>query len=344
MPAAVPPGLDAALPEPPAASAPGPMIRSVAARIALYMACWLAAYNLAAVPALLVGVILAFQKGRINQEVMDRLMKGDVAALLGWPLFGVMNWCILAATVGITWIVVRYIDREPIAAIGFGPLRWRALHWLLGFLLGGLFLDSIFLAGSAVGWYHVSRIEPAARAVPLLVSALVILLPAAAVEEITMRGYVLRVIEERYGWKRALLASSLIFAVLHALNPGFIKSPGALPGLLLAGVYLGSAYLLTHRLDFPIALHTAWNFFEGPVFGFKVSGLETPSVLHLRESGPALWTGGAFGPEAGILIPLALLLHLPLLWLAGRWLRSMEDGIRGRIQLLEEAPGTEPRA
>src|SRR5262249_37602982 len=218
------PGLEAPVPEPPAVSAPGPMIRSVAGRVALYMALWLGAYNLAAVPALLVGMILLFQKGPPSEAVMERLTRGDVSAVLGWPLFGVMHWCILAATVGITWIVVRTIDREPTAAIGFGPLRWRALHWLLGFLLGGLFLDSLFLAGSAVGWYHVSHVEPVARAAPLLISALLILLPAAAVEEMTMRGYVLRVIEERYGWKRALLASSLIFAVLHALNPGFIKS------------------------------------------------------------------------------------------------------------------------
>ena len=53
-------------------------------------------------------------------------------------------------------------------------------------------------------------------------------------------------------------------------------APAPLLGLLVAGVYLGAAYLLTWRLYFPIALHTAWNLFEGPVFGFHVSGISTP--------------------------------------------------------------------
>jgi membrane protease YdiL (CAAX protease family) len=216
------------------------------------------------------------------------------------------------------------------AVLGLGPLRRRALHWALGFLLGGLFLGSIFLAGRALGWYHVESVRRDGRVPLMLLGALFLFLPAAAVEEISMRGYVLRVLAGQYGWLKALVGSSLIFAVLHGANPSFIASPGALPGLLLAGIYLGSAYVLTRRLDFPIALHTAWNFFEGPVFGFRVSGLEVPSVVQLRDAGPALLTGGHFGPEAGVLVPLGLLVHLPLVWLAGRWLQRLDE--RGGIQ------------
>ena len=108
------------------------------------------------------------------------------------------------------------------------------------------------------------------------------------------------------------------FAALHAANPGFWRSPAPLLGLIIAGLYLGTAYLATGRLYLPVALHTAWNLFEGPVFGFRVSGIQTPSLLAVRETGPALWTGGAFGPEAGLLVPLALLLHFPLLLVVAR--------------------------
>jgi CAAX protease family protein len=304
----------------------GGMIASAWGRIALYLFIWVVAICVVQLPGLVIGIAVLARRG---VPVIQKLMAGEMS-VLGWPLLATLNWLTLAATVAVTWAFARYVDRDPVPLRGFQPSHNQLAHWLAGFFLGGLFITSILAAGRMLGWYHLLTVRPPAQAVLVLLVALVIFLPAAAVEEITMRGYVLRVLEERYGWRVALTVSSLIFAGFHAGNPGFFTSPGALPGLLLAGVYLGSAYLLTRRLYFPIALHTAWNVFEGPVCGFRVSGFQVPSIIQLRETGPALWTGGPFGPEAGAVIPVALLVHLPLLWAVGRWLRSLdfEDEMR----------------
>jgi membrane protease YdiL (CAAX protease family) len=188
---------------------------------------------------------------------------------------------------------------------------------IVGFGLGGALLATVFLVGWRLGWFRVVGVLPPEQVPALLAASLVILLPAAAAEEIALRGYVLQALASRYGSRWALALSSGIFALFHGLNPN--AGWPAIAGITVAGVYLGAAYLLTRRLWIPIAAHTAWNFFEGPVFGFPVSGIPMPSsILTTETHGPELWTGGIFGPEAGLLLALAILVHLALLlWAAG---------------------------
>ena len=72
--------------------------------------------------------------------------------------------------------------------------------------------------------------------------------------------------------------------------------------------------MVTRALWLPIGLHFAWNFFQGPVFGFPVSGTQTSTLLQLEPVGPELLTGGRFGPEASLVGVAAELLGIALLW------------------------------
>ena len=78
------------------------------------------------------------------------------------------------------------------------------------------------------------------------------------------------------------------------------KQLAVLFGLL--GAMLGVGLVYTGRLALPIGFHIAWNFFQGGVFGFPVSGGDQQvALLTVDDRGPALWTGGAYGPEGGLL-------------------------------------------
>ncbi|MCZ7553713.1 MAG: CPBP family intramembrane metalloprotease [Anaerolineales bacterium] len=125
-------------------------------------------------------------------------------------------------------------------------------------------------------------------------------------EELYFRGYLLQNLRAglNLGWGVAL--STAAFSLAHFANPH--ASAIALLGILLAGLLFAYAYLRSGRLWLAIGLHIGWNFFEGAVFGFPVSGMETLRLIHPQVNGPELFTGGAFGPEAGLALLPALAL------------------------------------
>lgn len=127
---------------------------------------------------------------------------------------------------------------------------------------------------------------------------------AAILEEIMFRGFLFRLIETVAGTWWALLATSALFGAAHALNPGATVLT-SIAIALEAGLLLGVAYAATKRLWFPIGMHAAWNFSESTVFGMSVSGLgASKGLIAGTVSGPAILTGGQFGPEASIIAVL----------------------------------------
>lgn len=120
-------------------------------------------------------------------------------------------------------------------------------------------------------------------------------------EEIMVRGFVLgRLLNTQMNRFVALLLSSIIFSLLHLLNPGI--SVFSLINIVLAGILLGASYLYTRNLAFPLSLHLFWNWIQGPILGFKVSGNDTSTSLlslQLEENNPL--NGGDFGFEGSIL-------------------------------------------
>jgi membrane protease YdiL (CAAX protease family) len=137
------------------------------------------------------------------------------------------------------------------------------------------------------------------RALSIVIESLVLTIAIAVNEETMMRGYVLQTLKWGYGAVPALLITSIVFGSMHIFNPG--ASLAGVLGTGAAGLLLGYGYLATGRLWLSIGLHFGWNLALGPIFGFPVSGMNLESIVHQTVHGPRLWTGGSFGPEAGLL-------------------------------------------
>jgi len=218
----------------------------------------------------------------------------------------------LLATGLVFWLATR-IDRRKMTDFGF---RFNSMWWRdfgFGLLLGALLMALIFVIELAAGWITITTALESTVAgqsfwVGLLLS-LVLFFCVGIYEEMMSRGYQLRNLAEglkcKYlNPKAALLLayfiSSSFFGLLHIANPN--ASLLSTLFLMAAGLFLGLGFILTGDLAIPIGLHMSWNFFQGSVFGFPVSGMNIgASFIGIHQSGPELLTGGVFGPEAGLI-------------------------------------------
>jgi len=218
------------------------------------------------------------------------------------------------ATVLATWAFCRFIDGISLERLGLQ----RDAGWLRdligGMLAGAALMTGVVLVEVGVGGYRVDGTAATGPAVAAILTGLVLYSLVAFGEELLARGYVLRTLAEQWGWRRAAVASSLVFALLHAGNPG--SDVWAVLGVFFAGVMLAVGYIRTRRLWLPMGVHGTWNLFQGPVYGFPVSGTEASGLLTLTPVGPELLTGGAFGPEASAVGVLACIVGTGIL---ARW-------------------------
>jgi membrane protease YdiL (CAAX protease family) len=294
-------------------------------RVLLYVAVWFGVW----VAAQTAGAVLFLVVELLRTHSMEAAQRGmGVGAgphtLPALGFLGTVQYAAFAGTLGITALFVHFVDRRPLASLGFQRVPGWWAQWPLGFLIEGAHFGALFGVGCLAGWYRVTGFASPVQTVVILVVAILLALPAAAVEEITMRGYVLQALESRWGTVAAVVSNAALFALLHIFNPDG-RDPMALAGLFLAGVYLSVAYVATRQLWLPIAMHTAWNVFEGPVFGLPVSGMDMPqSVLHVTSHGPAWGTGGGFGPEAGLPVLFTTAVWIVFVGLLGRRLRRQD--------------------
>ncbi len=204
----------------------------------------------------------------------------------------------------------RFLDKRSIVSLGLKLNRQALWDVLIGIGITFFQMGLVYGIEITLGWTkfegYAWQMESGLAVAEGLGVWLVIFLIVGWQEELLSRGYHLQSLESGLKTFWAVLISSSVFGVLHLGNPG--ASWISTLGIVLAGLFLALPYLLTRQLWLSIGLHIGWNFFEGVVFGFQVSGIETFRLLRHTVSGPELWTGGAFGPEAGLLVIPAIAL------------------------------------
>lgn len=202
------------------------------------------------------------------------------------------------------YLARRFIDRKTFSSLGFKLSPNTIVDLISGILISGLMMATIYAIFYSLGWLTFNGFVWEAAAPQEALNSLTlwigIFLAVGFYEEILSRGYHLQNLEEGLNTAWAVFLSSGIFGMLHIFNPNATLISTL--GILLAGYFLAYGYIRTRQLWLSIGLHIGWNIFEGPVFGFKVSGLDTGGLLLHDIIGPELWTGGPFGPEAGLVM------------------------------------------
>jgi membrane protease YdiL (CAAX protease family) len=233
---------------------------------------------------------------------VDALVVTVLNALSGSALLSlVAGGAAAAATLALyRWTTRRIEKKEPEDLPVAGRFRTLGRGTLAGI---GLFTATV-LAIAVFGGFGIDGWGSFGG----MLSIFGLMTAVATVEEVLFRGVLFRQIEERAGTWPALAVSATLFGLLHLIN-----DPTAFGGALAivaAGLMAGGAYVATRALWLPIGLHLGWNFAEGGIFGVPVSGADSSTLGLLRGvfDGPALLTGGTFGPEASVFAVLASLL------------------------------------
>ena len=205
----------------------------------------------------------------------------------------------------IVFIFSKVIDRIPLLHLGFAGDKRGALT---GFFLAGALLGTgsmILLMTGHLQWVNSNNNWKE------LFSLLMLLLLIAFSEELAFRGYILRNLLESLSRRPAILLSGAGFVLMHAANPGMEVT--AIINLMLGGILLGQSYVINRNLWMPICFHFGWNFLQGSVLGYNVSGLKLASLLEMQLSGNEWMTGGEFGFEGSLIATVMLVAGILLL-------------------------------
>jgi uncharacterized protein len=246
----------------------------------------------------------------------------------------------------LSYLIATKIDRRKYIDFGFhfNKAWWADLGF--GLFLGAILMVFIFLVELSAGWITITGTFtdlPQGVFWTGIAVALIQFICVGIYEEMFSRGYQTRNLAEglrgrflrpRMALLVSYLITSSIFGLLHAGNPNATVTSTVL--LVAAGLFLGLGYILTGELAIPIGIHITWNFFQGNVFGFPVSGTEAgASIIQISQGGPDLWTGGMFGPESGFIGLTAILLGC--LVIAG-WVKMTRKNVIIKSELAEYTP------
>ncbi|GHH33103.1 CPBP family intramembrane glutamic endopeptidase [Lentzea cavernae] len=229
-----------------------------------------------------------------------------------WPLTLVAGFVAAAlALAAYAWVVRKTEHREPTEV----SLRTAPGALGRGVLIGLAMFGAVILNIAFLGGYEVRGIG----SVTGMIAIFGFMVAVAVTEELLFRGVLFRIVEEKLGTWLALVLSGLVFGFAHLPNPGATVW-SSLAIAIEAGLMLGAAYVATRNLWVPIGVHFAWNFAQGGVFSTSVSGQNAPQgLLDGVTSGPAILTGGDFGPEASVYSVVAgVVVTTAFLWLAKR--------------------------
>ena len=218
------------------------------------------------------------------------------------------------------FLAVRFIDKRSFESLGLKLDKHTLLDILAGIGITFVQMGFIYILMLGLGWLTFEgfawEFDPINVVISSVITFFITFIFVGWNEELLSRGYHLQTIASGINLFWGVIISSAIFGLLHLGNPNATWVSAA--GIFLAGIYLAYGYIRTRQLWLSIGLHLGWNFFEGVVFGFPVSGLDIYTLTRIKVQGPEIWTGGAFGPEAGLIVLPSLILGGFLIYLYTR--------------------------
>lgn len=257
----------------------------------------------------LVGFILGMQ------FILRYYLYSNFPALFSYDFY-ISRFILFLGITGTVFAARVILDNRSLKSLGLHLDGKAGLDFAVGMGISFLIAGFLFLVFWALDWVNFQgfawNVDVPQQFTLFWFIFLVVFSAKAWQEEILFRGYWLKNIQDGLHDYWAIGISALVFSLIHVFSTGF--SVRALAALLVLGLFYGYALVSSGQLWLPLGLHLGWKVFGGNLFGFRVNGLQVPGLLIQQLDGPALWTGGVFGPDAGLMIFPALILGSFLIW------------------------------
>lgn len=218
------------------------------------------------------------------------------------PVTGLLSGAASFFGVLLTVLIMTKFKKQAMKNMGWTDFWKRKRELIFGLILGFASITVVFLVLWATGQIYFDHVHWHFSWSLLL--GLVTFIFVALNEELFFRGYIISILKPTHSKIIMYIVSAVIFSCAHIFNNN-VKILGLI-NIILIGLLFAYMFLKTNRLWMSVGYHLTWNFFQGNVWGFHVSGTNTSSILQ-PEIRDTILTGGGFGPEAGLLTTIVII-------------------------------------
>lgn len=168
----------------------------------------------------------------------------------------------------ISWVLLWWIEKQNLLALGVRPTADRVKQFGLGFGIGLVFLSCFFLFTAHL--VNHPYIVNSAYAVRDFIGSVRYVVQSVLFEELIFRGAILYILIRRVGPVKTILVSAVAFGIYHWFSFNLFGQPMNMilifVGTGVMGYVLALAFYRTKSLYLPIALHLGYNFTSMIVF------------------------------------------------------------------------------
>lgn len=219
---------------------------------------------------------------------------------------------------------VKVIEKNALSSLGFVKRNWlKYLVWGIMISLVQMGVIALVYQVSSIGYFVLNElsIEP----LLFILGLFPFWLLQGGTEEVATRGWLLTRIAARTNLPLAIVISSSLFGILHMGNAGVTFL--SVLNIILDGVLAGLLFIYTDSIWLVVAQHGTWNYVQGNLLGFQVSGTGADASIFsfTMGDGPDWLTGGAFGAEGSIITTLGLLVSLVIVYRLGERKEKFAD-------------------
>ncbi|MGL5086616.1 MAG: lysostaphin resistance A-like protein [Clostridium sp.] len=283
-------------------------------------------FGLMIIPSIVISIIFIgpeiIENGGVVTESMLNIESDKIYILSATTI---QNICFIAASI-LTW---KIFEKKKIRFMGLTNIKNSYKELGVGLALGAITITIVAIVLILTGSVKLENSITSPMFTSDLIMGLVLFIAVGFGEEIFGRGYCMSVLKQTRNKWVILIVSSIIFSAMHMSNDGV----GVLPlvNIFLVGIVFGYMYMKSSNIWMPIGFHITWNYFQGYVWGFQVSGHEVNGMYKLESVSESILNGGSFGPEGGLVVTFILALTFAFV----AWYykdKSIDDFLKDKVE------------